>query len=58
MRVEEKRVGTPRERLAPSIYEIKSRSFGKLAAVFFLDVLYVCGVFDFSVVHPGGTNSD
>ena len=58
MRVEEKRVRTPRERFAPPIYEIKSRSFGKLAAVFCLDVLYVCGVFGFSVVHPGATNSD
>jgi hypothetical protein len=58
MGVEEKRVRTPRKRLAPPIYEIKSRSFGKLAVVFCLDVLYVCGVFDFSVVHPSGTNSD
>jgi hypothetical protein len=58
MRVEEKRVGTPRVRLAPPIYEIKSRGFGKLATVFFLDVLYVCGMFDFSVVHPGNTNGD
>ena len=58
MRVEEKRVGTPRERLAPPIYEIVSWGFGKLAAVFCFDVLYVCGVFNFSVVHPGGTNSD
>lgn len=58
MRVEEKRVGTPRERLAPPIYKIISRGFGKLAAVFCLDVLYVCGVFDFGIVHPGSTNGD
>jgi hypothetical protein len=58
MRVKEKRIGTPRVRFAPSIYEIKSRGFGKLAAVFFLDMLYVCGVFNFSVVYPGDTNSD
>jgi hypothetical protein len=58
MRVKKKRVWAPRVRLAPPIYEIKSRGRGKLAAVLLLDVLYVCGVFDFGVVHPGGADSD
>ena len=58
MRAKEEGVGTPRVRFAPSIYEVISGGFGKLAAVFFLDVLYVCGVFRFSVVHPCDTNSN
>ena len=58
MGVEKKGVGTPRVRFTPPIYVVEGRGFGKHAAVFLLHVIYVCGVFSFSIVHPGDTNGD
>lgn len=58
VRIEEEGIHAPRERLDPPVHVLKFGCGGEFTAMFFLDVLEMCAVFDFSVVNPCHTDGN